>query len=200
MKKIVLLGDSLTAGWGLKAGENWADKLANTFPDSEFINCGIPGDTTSGMLARFKEQVLDQKPDCFVLFGGLNDLNWGTDISVVASNINSMIAQAQHHGIRPIMVVTSAIDPVGSLPMFGHKPELVDTLRAAVTELSDVHASKLKQMYGHGPESLCVINIYQAFERYAEKEGYSSLYQNDGIHLSPLGANLIYENLLPLFR
>ncbi|MFC5080352.1 GDSL-type esterase/lipase family protein [Vibrio thalassae] len=83
-EKIVLMGDSLTAGWGLAATQNWSDKLSQAHPNLEFINCGVPGDTTTGMLARFKQQVVDRNPKFVVIFGGLNDLNWGTDINVIA--------------------------------------------------------------------------------------------------------------------
>ncbi|NOI25822.1 GDSL-type esterase/lipase family protein [Vibrio mediterranei] len=195
MKKIVLLGDSLTAGWGLATNQNWSDKLIAAHPDIEFINCGVPGDTTAGMLSRFKQQVLDQAPDAVVLFGGLNDLNWGTDISVVASNVNAMIAQSQHHGIQPILIVTSAIDPVGSLPMFGNHKGTVETIRSAVQQLSQKHVEKLKAMYSSGENGLKIVDIYQTFEQYACERGYASLYQADGIHLSPLGAQLVYNAL-----
>ncbi|MCF4173641.1 SGNH/GDSL hydrolase family protein [Vibrio sp. McD22-P3] len=195
MKKIVLLGDSLTAGWGLATNQNWSDKLIAAHPDIEFINCGVPGDTTTGMLSRFKQQVLDQAPDAVVLFGGLNDLNWGTDISVVASNLNAMIAQSQHHGIQPILIVTSAIDPVGSLPMFGNRKDTVEAIRSAIKQLSQKHVEKLKAMYSSGENGLEIVDIYQTFEQYACERGYASLYQADGIHLSPLGAQLIYNTL-----
>ncbi|GMQ49606.1 SGNH/GDSL hydrolase family protein [Vibrio sp. 10N] len=195
MKSIVLLGDSLTAGWGLAKGENWSCQLTREYPNLSFTNCGVPGDTTTGMLSRFKSQVLEAKPDIVVLFGGLNDLNWGIDISVVASNLNSMIAQAQHHGIKPILVVTSAIDPVGALPMFGNQSHAVERLRQSVCTLSKEHSKKLQIMYGHGVTGLEIVDAYQAFEAYAEQHGYSDLYQNDGIHLSNVGAGLIFEKL-----
>ncbi|WP_418642620.1 GDSL-type esterase/lipase family protein [Vibrio chaetopteri] len=195
MKNIVLLGDSLTAGWGLAKGENWSCQLISEYPNVSFTNCGVPGDTTTGMLSRFKSQVLEAKPDVAVLFGGLNDLNWGIDIGVVASNLNSMIAQAQHHGIKPILVVTSAIDPVGALPMFGNEPSTVERLRQSVKTLSSVHSKKLKMMYGHRETGIEIVDAYQAFEAHAQKNGYSDLYQNDGIHLSKLGAEIIFDKL-----
>lgn len=195
MKNIVLLGDSLTAGWGLAEGENWSCQLASEYPNLSFTNCGVPGDTTTGMLSRFKSQVLEAKPDVVVLFGGLNDLNWGIDISVVASNLNSMIAQAQHHGIKPMLVVTSAIDPVGALPMFGNQPSNVERLRQSVETLSNAHSKKLKMMYGHGETGIEIVDAYQVFETYAQQNGYRDLYQDDGIHLSKMGAEIIFNKL-----
>ncbi len=70
---IVCLGDSITAGYGLRAGENWTDLLQKKHPEIRLINRGISGDTTSGMLARFKRDVIREKPDDVMIFGGLND-------------------------------------------------------------------------------------------------------------------------------
>jgi lysophospholipase L1-like esterase len=199
MKKVVLLGDSLTFGYGLEEGVNWSDALTQSLADTSVINRGIPGDTTSGMLTRFQQHVLDVKPDAVVIFGGLNDLNWNTDISIVAANLNAMIAQAQFAGIRPILVITSAIDPVGSLAMFGNNPNAVESLRNSVKTLSEQHAPKIKQMYGHGPSALKIIDAYTVFEQYAAHNGYSALYQSDGIHLSQLGAGLIADSIISEF-
>jgi lysophospholipase L1-like esterase len=199
MKKVVLLGDSLTYGYGLESGVNWSDTLTHSLADTSVVNCGIPGDTTSGMLSRFQQQVLVVKPDAVVIFGGLNDLNWNTDISVVASNLNAMIAQAQFAGIKPVLVITSAIDPVGSLAMFGHNQQAVETLRNSVKKLSEQHAPKIKLMYGHGPTALKIIDAYALFEQYAAQNGYSPLYQPDGIHLSQLGASLIADKVISEF-
>ncbi|MFA0439722.1 hypothetical protein BCU70_18710 [Vibrio sp. 10N.286.49.C2] len=198
MKKIILIGDSLTAGWGLPEGQNWSDSLASEFIDYQFINKGIPGDTTTGMLSRFQQQVIAQKPDIVVIFGGLNDLNWHGSINDVASNYNAMIAQAQYHNIAPVVMITSAIDPVTALPMFGQQQDVVDQIRHAVNTLSTVHAKKLEVMYGNGPNAIEIVDIYQAFEAYAAEHGYPSLYQADGIHLSEQGASLIFKQLKPV--
>ncbi|MCL9776915.1 SGNH/GDSL hydrolase family protein [Vibrio methylphosphonaticus] len=195
MKKVALLGDSLTAGWGLKKGLNWSESLASTFAESQFINLGIPGDTTTGMLSRFQQQVIEQQPDVVVIFGGLNDLNWGTPINEVACNYNAMIAQAQHHNIRPIVIITSPIDPIGSLPLFAHQQETVNSIRDAIATLSSEYSKRLITMYGHGPLGIEVVDIYQAFEAYALEHGYSALYQDDGIHLSAVGAEVIFNQL-----
>ncbi|MCW8347467.1 GDSL-type esterase/lipase family protein [Vibrio sp. ZSDZ65] len=195
MKQIALLGDSLTAGWGLEKGQNWSDALASTFAGSQFINLGIPGDTTTGMMSRFQQQVIDQQPDVVVIFGGLNDLNWDAPINEIACNYNAMIAQAQHHQIQPVVIITSPIDPVGSLPLFAHQQATVTRIRDAIEALSTEHSKRLVTMYGHGPFGMEVVDIYQAFEAYAREHGHTALYQNDGIHLSAIGANVIFEQL-----
>jgi acyl-CoA thioesterase-1 len=63
---IVFFGDSITEAWKL-----WG-KL-NTYLPNE-INAGIPGNTTSMMLARIQNDVLDKHPAIVILLGGTNDL------------------------------------------------------------------------------------------------------------------------------
>ncbi|SNX50021.1 hypothetical protein VTH8203_03669 [Vibrio thalassae] len=62
------------------------------------------------------------------------------------SNLNAMIAQSQYHGIQPILVVTSAVDPIGSLPMLSHSESHVERVRSAIKQLSETHAKKLSAM------------------------------------------------------
>ena len=60
--KIICLGDSLTAGCGLRRGENWVELLREQTGD-EWINAGVCGDTSTGILVRLQTEVLPQRPD-----------------------------------------------------------------------------------------------------------------------------------------
>lgn len=60
--KIICLGDSLTAGCGLRHGENWVELLREQTGD-EWINAGVCGDTSTGILVRLQTEVLPQRPD-----------------------------------------------------------------------------------------------------------------------------------------
>lgn len=55
--KIVCLGDSLTYGFGVSRSNSWTN-IVNEETRLEIVNKGINGDTTSGMLARFNEDVV----------------------------------------------------------------------------------------------------------------------------------------------
>lgn len=57
--KIICLGDSLTAGCGLRRGENWVELLREQTGD-EWINAGVCGDTSTGILVRLQTEVLPQ--------------------------------------------------------------------------------------------------------------------------------------------
>lgn len=108
--KIVCLGDSLTFGYGVHPRENWIN-LLNKANHHEFINKGINGDTTGGMLSRFQKDVVEEKPASVFLMGGLNDFITGGDLGMVKSNLMAMVHQAYHNGIRPIVGIPFMGDP-----------------------------------------------------------------------------------------
>ncbi|MEG2602840.1 MAG: lipase, partial [Carnobacterium sp.] len=59
LKKIVLFGDSITAGYlDGYVSKALTDRLADFLPEDKIINVGIPGDTTNGGLERFEQHVL----------------------------------------------------------------------------------------------------------------------------------------------
>jgi acyl-CoA thioesterase-1 len=100
--KIVCIGDSLTQGYGVGRTENWV-ALLNQKNENEFINKGINGDTTGGMLSRFQRDVIDEKPQYVIIMGGGNDFIMGDSLGSVRANIMAMVHQAYHHRILPIL-------------------------------------------------------------------------------------------------
>ncbi len=100
MKTLICMGDSLTEGADIPVGHTWPALVANAL-NIEVINCGIGGDTTAGMLARFYPEVVAGKPAFALIMGGTNDLWWGLTINTILANLFSMVVQARHHGITP---------------------------------------------------------------------------------------------------
>jgi lysophospholipase L1-like esterase len=91
--RIVFLGDSIT--------ENW--RLNEYFPDQDFVNRGISGQTTDQMLGRFESDVLRLRPSAVVIFGGTNDLGRGIPVSAVENNLRAMAELAQFNGIKVLI-------------------------------------------------------------------------------------------------
>ena len=102
MIKMVCLGDSITEGEDIEKGFRWTSLAANAL-GLEILNCGIGGDTTQGMLARFYPEVVSRKPAFVLILGGTNDLWWGAEINTILGNIFSIVCQARHHDITPII-------------------------------------------------------------------------------------------------
>ena len=66
-KKLLILGDSISAGFGIKESQNWTTLLKSSFSKEgkslEIINSSISGDTTSGGLSRISRDLNTHKPD-----------------------------------------------------------------------------------------------------------------------------------------
>lgn len=107
--KIVCLGDSFTKGFGVKKEDNWVSRLR--IPDAVFINKGVNGDTTSGMLSRFKEDVVAEKPNYVCIIGGINDFITGSILDIPKNNYMAMAHQAFHHNIIPIVGISPGFRP-----------------------------------------------------------------------------------------
>lgn len=101
-KKIVCIGDSLTAGYEIPLNKRWSDIVTNTV-GIEIINKGIKGDTTSGMLSRFSNIITSHQPNYVIIMGGTNDIFFNVPFSTILSNIHSMSRIAKHCGVFPII-------------------------------------------------------------------------------------------------
>jgi len=91
--RVVFMGDSITDNW----------RLNEYFPDQDFINRGISGQTTDQMLGRFEADVVQLKPAAVVIFGGTNDLYRRIPVAAVENNIRAMAELAQFNGIRVLI-------------------------------------------------------------------------------------------------
>ncbi len=100
--KIVFIGDSLTYAYRIRRTKTWVS-LINLEQKYNCINKGINGDTTTGMLARYKQDVIAEKPKMVHIMGGANDLICATDLGVLKSNVMAMVHQAQAAGIKPVL-------------------------------------------------------------------------------------------------
>jgi acyl-CoA thioesterase-1 len=96
------MGDSLTEGADIPVGHTWPALVGNAL-NMDVINQGIGGDTTQGMLSRFHSEVIAQKPEFVFIMGGTNDLWWGLEVNAVLGNIFSMVFQARHYGVAPVI-------------------------------------------------------------------------------------------------
>lgn len=106
--KIVCIGDSLTEGLGVVKEKSWPLVLGE-LGKIEVVNRGISGDTTTGMVGRFYHDVIHHQPSHCIIMGGANDLWWDQPIHGIMANLYSMIKQALHHKITPIIGIPTPI-------------------------------------------------------------------------------------------
>jgi lysophospholipase L1-like esterase len=102
--RVIFYGDSITDKW----------TLDRYFPDKHYINRGISGQTTSQMLLRFRQDVINLDPDVVVFLAGTNDIAGNTgpiSIEDIEGNITAIAELARAHDIA---LVLSSVTPVNN--------------------------------------------------------------------------------------
>jgi len=105
--RILVVGDSLSAEYGLKRGSGWVEllkkSLSNTHPNIEIINASISGDTTSGGRTRLKTLLERTTPNIVLIELGANDALRGLPLDMTRNNLLAMIRMVKTMGAKPII-------------------------------------------------------------------------------------------------
>jgi len=175
--RFVFMGDSIT--------EYWQD--TSFFKNEDFVNRGISGQTTSQMLVRFRNDVIDLKPYAVVILAGINDIAENTgpiSIENIFGNIVSMVDLARMNSIRVILCsVLPAYD-------FSWRPGLkpADKIIRLNTLLSE-YALKNNIQY---------VDFHSAMKD--ERNGLEKKYSVDGVHPILAGYIKMQEILQPFLK
>ena len=112
-KVLVALGDSLTAGYGLRAGEAYPELLAQRLAQAgcavRVINAGVSGDTSAGGLTRL-EWVLQDKPDMAIVALGANDALRGLPPEAMERNLGSILSTLAQRKV-PVLLAGMVAPP-----------------------------------------------------------------------------------------
>ncbi|QRN86517.1 hypothetical protein JR334_04665 [Clostridia bacterium] len=108
--KIVCLGDSLTKSYKIKKNESWV-ALADANSEHEWINQGILGDTSVGMLSRLERDCFSYNPQAAILMSGTNDLIQGVTLPFIQSNLACAVHHCKHFGVTPYVGIPILSDP-----------------------------------------------------------------------------------------
>ena len=178
---ILVVGDSLSAEYGLKRGTGWValleQRLARDKIVAKVINASISGDTTSGGRARLPALLAQHKPTLVVLELGGNDALRGLPISGTEDNLAQMTQAAQRAGARVLLVGMQVPPNYGS-----------DYTR----RFSEVFAKVAKQ-YHAGLVPFLLAGV-------ADAPDARDLFQADGIHPRGEAHPCILENVWPELR
>lgn len=100
-RKLLILGDSLSAAYNLKQEQGWVSLLQNAWKDQPItiIDAAISGETTDGGLARLPRLLKEHQPTHLLIELGANDGLRGYNIKDLRANLQSMIDLAAEQGI-----------------------------------------------------------------------------------------------------
>jgi acyl-CoA thioesterase-1 len=107
-KTVLVVGDSLSAEYGLVRGSGWValleKKLKSEKIDAAIVNASISGETTSGGLTRLPALLAQHKPEMVVIELGANDGLRGLPVASAEANLRSMVTLAQKNRARVLLV------------------------------------------------------------------------------------------------
>ena len=107
-KKLLILGDSISAGYGLKESENWVQLLETSLNASsielKIINSSISGDTTIGGLSRIESDLKKHNPNFVLVELGGNDALRGYPIDRIKTNLLKIIDASLAAKANPIIM------------------------------------------------------------------------------------------------
>lgn len=104
-KTVLVIGDSISAAFGLDQAKGWVQIIANKFEgDLNIINASISGDTTTGGRYRLAKALEAHQPDLVIIELGGNDGLRGTPVPTIKANLTSMIQDSQNTGASVLLM------------------------------------------------------------------------------------------------
>lgn len=100
---IIVFGDSLVAGKGVPAGDDFPSELGRRL-GKEIINAGVVGDTTEDALKRLQADVLDRNPKIVIVLLGGKDILDGTSPVAAVENLKTIVGRIHEAGACVILV------------------------------------------------------------------------------------------------
>jgi acyl-CoA thioesterase I len=105
---ILIVGDSISAGYGLPPNSGWTTLLQQRLTAEHYphrvVNASISGDTTAGGQARLAVLLAQQRPAITVIELGGNDGLRGGSLEAMRANLDAMVVAAQKAGTRVLLV------------------------------------------------------------------------------------------------
>jgi acyl-CoA thioesterase-1 len=176
VRRVTMLGDSITAGYGLNARDatpaQLEAELRRIGTAAKVTAAGVSGDTTAGGLARVSFSVKPDTEVCIVALGG-NDLLQGQDVQAMIRNLSAIVAKLQARKIAVILAGVKAPPVIGAA--------YARDFNAAFAKVA--RESKVAAFY---PDLLDGV------------QGVVALNQGDGIHPNRSGAAVIAKRLAPV--
>ena len=174
-RSILVLGDSLSAGYGIAVQNGWVALLQQRLQGEGYnyrvINASISGDTSRGARSRLGELLREQQPDLAIVELGGNDGLRGIQIEEMRVNLGAIVEQLLLGGSRVLLV------PMQLPPNYG--PVYLDRFTSVYREIAMEHGIRLSRFI------------------LADIADNPELMQEDGIHPQAAAQTAMLENLWP---
>ena len=182
MIRVLALGDSLVAGWGLAEDDAFPAQLTRALAAEgvavEIIDGGVSGDTSAGGRARLAWLLAgddpEAAPDAVIVELGANDGLRGLDPAETRSNLDAILTELDRRGLPTLLAGMLAPPNLGA--------DYGDAFAAAYRDLAMAHDVIFYPFFLEGVAAEPPLN------------------QGDGMHPNAAGVAVIVENILPSVR
>ncbi len=175
---ILVLGDSLSAGYGLKVEQGWVSLLQRRLDAQGYgyrlVNASVSGETTGGGLARLPRALERHRPAIVVIALGGNDGLRGLPVAELRGNLESMVRQSRAAGARVVLA--------GMRIPTNYGPQYTEKFFAVYADLARA-------------ERVALVPFF--LEGIALRD---DLFQDDGIHPNVEAQPILLANLWPVLE
>lgn len=172
--RILVLGDSLSAGYGIDRNQAWPALLqARLGAEYSVVNASISGETTSGGRARLPQLLARHKPHLVVVALGANDGLRGLPLQQMRDNLDAMIRQTTTKQSRTLLI------GIRMPPNYG------------------VYAEAFSRVFDEIAQTRKIPLVPFLLEGFADQVSY---FQADGLHPTAAAQPLILDTVLPSIR
>ena len=172
---LLVVGDSISAAYGLAPGTGWVDLLSARLATQKFayrvVNASISGDTTAGGRSRLPALLATHKPAIVIIELGGNDALRGGNLASTRDNLAAMVAAVQNAKAKPL-IIGMKIPP-------NYGPAYVREFDALYSSVATAAKVPLVPFF---------------FEGFGER---SDLFQGDRIHPTAAAQPLLLDNVWP---
>lgn len=180
-KKVLIVGDSLSAEYGLTRGTGWVQHMSQQAKSESvtvrWVNASISGDTTSGGVTRLPSLLKLHQPHIVVIELGGNDALRGLDMNLTQSNLMRMIKTSQTAGAK-VLVIAMQVPP-------NYGANYLKQMSVAYEKVSKLTGAQLNQQFLKGV---------------ADDADPLKWFQTDRIHPNENAQPLMMKNIWPQLR
>lgn len=172
---VLVMGDSLSAGYGIKLEQGWVNLLQQQMTnEAKIINASVSGETTSGGLTRLPALLKTHQPAVVILELGGNDGLRGQPLKLMQENLQTMISASQTAGAKVLLIGMQ-------IP----------------TNYGQRYTKQFKETYLTLAEKNNVLLVPFLLEGVATRE---ELFQSDKIHPTAEAQPMLVKNVKPLLE
>jgi acyl-CoA thioesterase-1 len=175
---VLIVGDSLSAEYGLSRGTGWVQLMTKQASQEnmavQWVNASISGDTTSGGVTRLPALLAQHQPQIVVIELGGNDALRGLNLSLTKQNLNTMALAGKKSGAQVLLIAMQVP------PNYGDKYR--QQMDMAYQQVAIATGSKLNRQFLKGV---------------ADDADPLKWFQADKIHPNEAAQNLMMKNIWP---